>query len=181
MIAVGALVVVVVASVAMEQGASALGTHFGVPEIVVGGLVLAAVTSLPNAVSARVLGPAWSGCCGAQHCAQLELAQRRRRALDPSRGHRSGQAIRIGGAGCQLVPRAHRPHPRPCLCWPRAWTRLRNLSIIAAYIAFVVALLATTDAATGRTFVLTSATSDGQRPVRNRERRPSQDCESDLH
>ena len=51
----GALVVVVVASVAMEQGASALGTHFGVPEIVVGALVLAAVTSLPNAVSAVYL------------------------------------------------------------------------------------------------------------------------------
>ena len=55
MTAVIALVVVVVASVAMEQGASALGTHFAVPEIVVGGLVLAAVTSLPNAVSAVYL------------------------------------------------------------------------------------------------------------------------------
>ena len=51
----GALVVVVVASVAMEHGASTLGDHFGVPEIVVGGLVLAAVTSLPNAVSAVYL------------------------------------------------------------------------------------------------------------------------------
>ena len=53
--AAGALVVVLVASVAMEQGASTLGTHFGVPQIVVGGLVLAAVTSLPNAVSAVYL------------------------------------------------------------------------------------------------------------------------------
>ncbi len=50
-----ALVVVLVASVAMEQGASTLGTHFGIPQIVVGGLVLAAVTSLPNAVSAVYL------------------------------------------------------------------------------------------------------------------------------
>jgi cation:H+ antiporter len=49
------LVVVVAASVAMERGASALGIHFGVPEIVVGGLVLAAVTSLPNAVAAVYL------------------------------------------------------------------------------------------------------------------------------
>ena len=55
MTAVGALAVVVLASVAMERGASTLGTHFGVPEIVVGGLVLAAVTSLPNAVSAVYL------------------------------------------------------------------------------------------------------------------------------
>jgi cation:H+ antiporter len=45
------LVVVVAASVAMERGASSLGVHFGIAEIVVGGLVLA-VTSLPNAVAA---------------------------------------------------------------------------------------------------------------------------------
>ena len=50
----GAALVVVVAgySVAMERGAASLGVHFAVPEIIVGGLVLAAVTSLPNAVSA---------------------------------------------------------------------------------------------------------------------------------
>jgi cation:H+ antiporter len=50
--AAAALVVVVIASVTMERAASALGTRFAVPEIVVGGLVLAAVTSLPNAVAA---------------------------------------------------------------------------------------------------------------------------------
>jgi cation:H+ antiporter len=54
-VAVGALVVVILASVAMERGASSLGMHFGIPEIVVGGLILAAVTSLPNAVSAIYL------------------------------------------------------------------------------------------------------------------------------
>ena len=54
-VAGGALAVVVLASVGMERGASSLGMHFGVPEIVVGGLVLAAVTSLPNAVSAIYL------------------------------------------------------------------------------------------------------------------------------
>jgi cation:H+ antiporter len=55
LVASGALVVVVFASVAMERGASSVGAHFGVPEIIVGGLVLAAVTSLPNAVSAIYL------------------------------------------------------------------------------------------------------------------------------
>lgn len=54
-VALISLVVVVAASVAMERGASTLGIHFGVAEIVVGGLVLAAVTSLPNAVSAVYL------------------------------------------------------------------------------------------------------------------------------
>ena len=39
----------------MERGASSLGAHFAVPDIVVGALILAAVTSLPNAVSAIYL------------------------------------------------------------------------------------------------------------------------------
>jgi cation:H+ antiporter len=50
-----ALLVVVVASVVMERAASHLGRHYGVPQIIVGGLVLAAVTSLPNAVAAVYL------------------------------------------------------------------------------------------------------------------------------
>ena len=54
-VAVTMVLVVVGASVAMEQTASTLGTRVGVSEIVVGGLVLAAVTSLPNAVSAIYL------------------------------------------------------------------------------------------------------------------------------
>jgi cation:H+ antiporter len=51
-VALGALVLVVVASIAMERGATSLGVRYGIAEIVVGGLVLAAVTSLPNAVAA---------------------------------------------------------------------------------------------------------------------------------
>ena len=54
-IAAASVVVVVGASVAMEQAASKLGTRHGIPEIVVGGLILAAVTSLPNAVAAVYL------------------------------------------------------------------------------------------------------------------------------
>lgn len=55
MVAAVSLVIVVAASVAMERAASALGNRFVIPEIVVGGLVLAAVTSLPNAVAAVYL------------------------------------------------------------------------------------------------------------------------------
>jgi len=47
--------VVVGASILMEQTASKLGARHGVPEIVLGALVLAAVTSLPNAVGAVYL------------------------------------------------------------------------------------------------------------------------------
>ena len=54
-VAAVALVVVVGAAVAMERGASTLGQHYHVPGVVIGGLVLAAVTSLPNAVAAIYL------------------------------------------------------------------------------------------------------------------------------
>jgi Ca2+/Na+ antiporter len=50
-----AVCVVVGASVAMEQTASKLGARHAIPEIVVGGLILAGVTSLPNAVAAVYL------------------------------------------------------------------------------------------------------------------------------
>ena len=53
--AVIALGVVVAAAIAMERGASSFGRHYAVPDVVVGGLVLAAVTSLPNAVAAVYL------------------------------------------------------------------------------------------------------------------------------
>jgi len=49
------LVVVVAASVAMEQAATRLGAHFSIPPIIIGGVVLAAVTSLPNSVAAVYL------------------------------------------------------------------------------------------------------------------------------
>ena len=54
-IVAAALLVVVAASTVMERAATALGGHFGVAGIVTGGLVLAVVTSLPNAVAAIYL------------------------------------------------------------------------------------------------------------------------------
>jgi Ca2+/Na+ antiporter len=54
-LAVLATIVVVGASVAMELTASTLGARHEIPEIVIGALVLAGVTSLPNAVSALYL------------------------------------------------------------------------------------------------------------------------------
>jgi cation:H+ antiporter len=55
LLAVLATGVVVGASIAMELTASTLGTRHHIPEIVIGALVLAGVTSLPNAVSALYL------------------------------------------------------------------------------------------------------------------------------
>jgi cation:H+ antiporter len=52
MAVVAAMVVVVLASVAMEHGATSLGHRFHIADVVVGGIILAAVTSLPNVVAA---------------------------------------------------------------------------------------------------------------------------------
>jgi hypothetical protein len=54
-VAVLALVAVVGASTVMELAATAVGHRYGVADIVTGGLVLAIVTSLPNAVAAVYL------------------------------------------------------------------------------------------------------------------------------
>ena len=51
----GTLVIVVAASVMMERAASTLGVRFGVPDLVLGAVALAAATSLPNVVAAVYL------------------------------------------------------------------------------------------------------------------------------
>ena len=53
--AMAALITVVGASTVMEVAATTVGRRYAVPDIVTGGLVLAVVTSLPNAVSAVYL------------------------------------------------------------------------------------------------------------------------------
>jgi cation:H+ antiporter len=53
--ALASLVVVIIASAFMEQSVHALGDHFHISDLVVGGVVLAGVTSLPNAVGALYL------------------------------------------------------------------------------------------------------------------------------
>jgi Ca2+/Na+ antiporter len=54
-LAVFSVAIVVGASIAMEQAASTVGARHGISEIVIGGLILAVVTSLPNVVAAVYL------------------------------------------------------------------------------------------------------------------------------
>jgi cation:H+ antiporter len=54
-VAVAALLLVIGASVAMEQAVSRIGQRHAIPGIVLGGVILAGVTSLPNAVAAVYL------------------------------------------------------------------------------------------------------------------------------
>ncbi len=140
-VAAGSLLVVIAASVAMERAASSLGTRFAVPEIIVGGLVLAAVTSLPNAVAA------------------IYLAARRRGAASFSTAMNSNTLnVAVG----LLIPAAviglGRPAAQTTLiaAWYTGLTavvlafayldhgirRKIGVLVIAAYAAFVVSLIA---------------------------------------
>lgn len=54
-VALAALALVIAASVALESVATTLGTRWGIADIVLGGVILAGVTSLPNLVAAIYL------------------------------------------------------------------------------------------------------------------------------
>jgi cation:H+ antiporter len=143
MIAVGALLVVLVASVAMEQGASSLGTHFGVPEIVVGGLVLAAVTSLPNAVSGVYLARRGRGAAALSTALNSNSLNVAAGLLIPAvviglaKPSASGTLVASWYVGLTALTLL--------LAYVGSgFGRVSGSVIIAAYLAFVVALLATT-------------------------------------
>ena len=74
-----------------RRGATSLGGHFGVPEIIIGGLVLAAVTSLPNVVLL------------------IHLARRGRGAATLSTALNSNSLNVTAG----LLDSRHRDRPRP--------------------------------------------------------------------
>lgn len=143
LMAVGALVIVVLASVAMEQGASTLGGHFGIPEIVVGGLVLAAVTSLPNAVSAVYLARRGRGAATLSTALNSNSLNVAAGLLIPAAvvglAKPSGSGLLVAGWYVALTALTL------LLAYAgRGLGRVSGGAIIAAYIVFVVMLLATT-------------------------------------
>jgi Ca2+/Na+ antiporter len=135
-----AVLVVVGASVVMERAASELGTRHRTPEIVTGGLVLAVVTSLPNAVAAVYLARRGRGS------ATLSTAMNSN-AINTTAGFLLPAAI--VGVGTALGP------ARLVAGWYLGLTilallcaysasglrRTHGLLIVLAYIAFVAALL----------------------------------------
>jgi cation:H+ antiporter len=142
-VALGALVVVVVASIAMEQGASAFGRHFGVAEIVVGGLVLAAVTSLPNAVAAVYLARKGRGAATLSTALNSNAINVTAGLLVPAtfvglaRPSASGLVVAGWYMGLTTLTLA--------LAYTgRGLHRSSGSLIIAAYVVFVVVLLSTT-------------------------------------
>jgi Ca2+/Na+ antiporter len=136
-----ALGVVLAASFAMERSVSVLGARFAVPAAITGAIVLAAVTSLPNAVAA------------------VYLARRGRAAATLSEALNSNTLNVLAGL---LLPAALIAGPDlgsalPVALWygaltvatlalalaGRGITRRSGFLIIAAYAAFVVTVVAT--------------------------------------
>lgn len=138
-----ALAVVVAASIAMEQGASHLGHRYNVAQIVVGGLVLAAVTSLPNAVAATYLARRGRGAAAFSTALNSNAINVTAGLLIPAsfiglaRPAASGYIVvgwYVGLTALTLV----------LSYWARGLQRSAGWLIIAGYAAFVAVLLATT-------------------------------------
>jgi Ca2+/Na+ antiporter len=139
-VAAGSLVVVVAASVTMERAAAALGNRFAVPEIVVGGLVLAAVTSLPNAVAAVYLAARGRGAATLSTALNSNTINVAIGLLIPAAlvglGRPSGQTILAAawyiGLTAAVLGFAYRD---------RGLWRMTGIMVIAAYVVFAASVL----------------------------------------
>jgi cation:H+ antiporter len=140
-VAAGSLLVVVAASVMMERAASALGSRFAVPEIVVGALVLAAVTSLPNAVAAVWLAARGRGAATLSTALNSNALNITTGLLVPAAviglGRPDGQTTLIAawyfGLTAVVLAFAYRD---------RGIRRTTGIVVIAAYLLFAGSLLA---------------------------------------
>ena len=147
------LLAVVAASTLMERAATTLGGHFGVADIVTGAVVLAVVTSLPNAVAAVYLAARGRGAAALSTALNSNALNVAAGLLLPAAitglGARSGQDVLVAAwyAGLTMVTLL--------LAYQgRGLSRLPGTLIIAGYLVSVAALLAAV--AQGRVTVLTA-------------------------
>jgi cation:H+ antiporter len=147
-VAAAALVVVVAASVTMERAATSLGARYGVPQIVTGGLVLAVVTSLPNAVAAVYLAGRGRGAATLSTALNSNTLNVVAGLLLPGAllglGRPSGQAglVTAWYAGLTVAVLA--------IAWRhRGLGRGSGAAIIAAYAAFAASVIISGYAAAG--------------------------------
>ncbi len=138
--AAGALLAVVGASTVMEVAATAAGHRYGVADIVTGGLVLAVVTSLPNAVAAVYLARRGRGAAvlsialnsNAINVVAGLLIPACVAGLGPPSGQGTLVAAWYAGLTVLSLALAYRG---------RGLDRTAGAVIIAGYLAFVTALL----------------------------------------
>jgi cation:H+ antiporter len=138
--AAGALIAVVGASTVMEVAATAVGRGYAVADIVTGGLVLAVVTSLPNAVSAVYLARRGRGAAVLSIALNSNAINVVAGLLIPAclagLGPRSGPGTLVAAwyAGLTVLALA-------LAFRGRGLGRLSGAAIIAGYLAFVTALV----------------------------------------
>jgi cation:H+ antiporter len=138
--ATAALVVVIIASISMERAAYSLGRSLGVPEIITGGLVLAAVTSLPNAVAAVYLASRGRGAATLSTALNSNTLNVIAGLLLPGAivglGAPSGQALLVtawfGGFTLAVLALAWRH---------QSLGRLEGAAVITGYAAFTASLI----------------------------------------
>jgi len=139
-LAVLATAVVVGASIAMELTASKFGTRHHIAEIVVGGLILAGVTSLPNAVAALYLAARGRGTATLSIALNSNALNVTAGLLIPGTlvglGPPSGQAtlVAVWYLGLTAIALA-------CAYSGRGLRRVHGAVVICGYLAFVAAVL----------------------------------------
>jgi len=142
--ALAALIAVVGASTVMEIAATAVGRRYAVADIVTGGLVLAVVTSLPNAVSAVYLARRGRGAAvlstalnsNAINVVGGLLIPASLAGLGPGSGQDTLVAAWYAGLTLFALALAYRG---------RGVGRAAGTAIIAGYLAFVTALIVTVE------------------------------------
>jgi cation:H+ antiporter len=142
LVAVAAVLVVVGASIAMERTGAELGARHSIPPIVVGALVLAVVTSLPNAVAAVYLAARGRGAAVLSTALNSNALNVVAGLLLPTTilglGRPSGLTVFV--AACYL---ALTTFALASAYAGRGLRRPVGLMIVAAYLAFVGVLVAT--------------------------------------
>jgi hypothetical protein len=142
--ALAALITVVGASTVMEIAATAAGRRYAVADIVTGGLVLAVVTSLPNAVSAVYLARRGRGAAvlstalnsNAINVVGGLLIPASLAGLGPGSGQGTLVAAWYAGLTVLALALAYRD---------RGVGRAPGAVIIAGYLAFVITLIITVE------------------------------------
>jgi len=142
-VAVLAIVVVVTASIVMERAATTLSSRISMPPIVLGGVLLAAVTSLPNAVAAIYLARRGRGAATLSTSLNSNSLNVIAGLLVPATilglAARTSASVLISGWAFGLTV--------VCLVLAyllRGLHRAAGWLIVALYVAFVAALLVTT-------------------------------------
>jgi cation:H+ antiporter len=138
-----ALAVVLAASVAMERSASALGARFAVPGVVTGAIVLAAVTSLPNAVAAVYLARRGRGAATLSEAVNSNTLNVLAGLFIPAVIIGAGRGLAGGALPTAIWYGALTLATLALALASRGITRRSGVLVIAAYLAFVVTVVAT--------------------------------------